>query len=114
MDKVDLLNRNVLMRIVKPYPEARNHIYSGRVQEYDGRFICIDGYVLHFARASADDPSGGLTTSARGKRWVALERVEYIRELPEGIDPFNPEGVQVSADGSVTYDALHRPDLIPD
>ncbi|MHC4669025.1 MAG: hypothetical protein ACYTFD_11525 [Planctomycetota bacterium] len=108
------MNRDVLIRIVKPYPVARNHIYTGRVIGYDGRFVMVDGCVLHFGRPSVDDPTGGLTTSSRAIRWVALQRIEYIRELPEGTDPFAPEKLRVATDGSFDYGALERPDLLLD
>ena len=63
MQKVPFLDRNVVLRIVKPYPQARNHVYTGRVVDYDGNFVVVDGCVLHFGRPSAEDPAGGLTTS---------------------------------------------------
>lgn len=107
-------NRNVIMRIVKPYQGARSHVYTGRIMWYDGNFIGFDGCVLHYGRPSSDDPTGGLTISRRAVRWVVLQRVEYIRELPEGMDPFDPEKIQVSTDGSIEYPAVDRPDLIPD
>jgi hypothetical protein len=114
MEKVSFLDRNIVLRVVKPYPEAKNHIYTGRAVDYDGRFVAIDGHVLNFGRPSADDPTGGLTISERAIRWVALQRVEYIRELPEGIDPFKPAEIDVSVDGNIRYHATDRPDLIPE
>jgi hypothetical protein len=107
-------DRNVVMRIVKPYPGARNHIYTGRIVGYDGNFVAFDGCVLNYGRASSDDPGGGLTVSQRALRWVALQRVEYIRELPDGMNPFDPASLEVSADGSIVYPAVDRPDLLPD
>ena len=114
MQKGPFLDRNVVLRIVKPYPEARNHVYTGHVLDYDGNFVVVDGCVLHFGRPSAEDPAGGLTKSTRAVRWVALQRVEYIRELPDGMDPFEVDKLKVSADGSIEYQALDRPDLLPD
>ena len=114
MQKVPFMDRNVVLRIVKPYPQARNHVYTGRVVDYDGNFVVIDGCVLHFGRPSAEDPAGGLTTSTRAVRWVALQRVEYICELPDEMDPFEVTKLTVSADGSIEYPALDRPDLLPD
>jgi len=108
------VDRAVVIRIVKPYAGARNHIYLGKVVEYDGRFVTLDGCVMHFGKPSVDDPTGGLTTSPRAVRWVALQRIEYIRELPEGTDPFSPDKIQVSSDGSLHYSVAGRPDLIPD
>jgi hypothetical protein len=108
----EFVHRNVILRIVKPYPDARNHVYMGRVVGYDGRFVAIDGSVLHFGRATVDDPTGGLTTSARAVRWVALQRIEYVLELPEGVDPFDPTKLNVTAQGSVSF--ADRPDLLPD
>ena len=113
-DETSFLGRNVALRIVKPYPEARNHIYTGRALAFDGKFVAIDGCVLHFGKASVDDPAGGLTTSSRAVRWVALQRIEYIHELPASANPFAPEEIKVGADGSLDYDALDRPDLLPD
>lgn len=111
---MDFSNRNVVMRIVKPYPAARSHVYTGQVIDYDGKFVAFDGCVLHFGRPSTDDPTGGLTISRRAVRWVALQRVEYIRELPEGMDPYDPAKLEVSSDGSILYPASERPDLLPD
>ena len=110
---MEFVNRNVVLRIVKPYPEARNHVYTGVLTAYDGKFVEIDGCVLHFGRASVDDPTGGLTKSPRAVRWVSLQRVEYIRELPKGMDPFDPEHLKVAEDGSLDYSAGERPDLLP-
>jgi hypothetical protein len=107
-------HRKVLVRIVKPYPGARNHVYTGQIVGYDGNFITIDGCVIHFGEATVDDPAGGLTTSVRAMRWVAVERVEYIRELPEGMDPFDPESLRVTENGSLDYNLLERPDLLPE
>lgn len=107
-------DRNVVLRIVKPYPEARSHIYTGQVIDYDGNFVAFDGCVMHFGRPSTDDPSGGLTISHRAVRWVALQRVEYIRELPDEMDPFAPDKMDLNADGSLAYPGSARPDLIPD
>lgn len=108
------LNRNVLMRCVKPYPTARNHVYTGKLLGYDGHFVTIDGIVLHFGHPSVDDPTGGLTRSPRAVRWVALQRIEYIRELPKDIDVFEPAHVKVGSQGSLEIDALSRPDLLPE
>ncbi len=47
-------------------------------------------------------------------RWVAVERVEYIRELPEGMDPFDPESLRVTENGSLDYNLLERPYLLPE
>lgn len=106
--------RNVVIRIVKLYPQARNHVYTGQIVGYDGNFVTIDGCVLHFGKATVDDPTGGLTTSGRAMRWVAVDRVEYIRELPDGMDPFSPENLRVTGDGSLDYNVLERPDLLPE
>ena len=106
-------HRNGLVRITKPYPNARNHVYTGQIVGYDGNFVTIDGCVLHFGEPTVDDPTGGLTTSARAMRWIAVNRVEYIRELPEGVDPFAPEKLRVTGDGGIDYAALERPDLLP-
>jgi len=114
MDNVELVGHHVVIRIVKPYPHARNHIYTGRVLAYDGKLITIDGCVLHYGKASVDDPTGGLTTSSRAIRWVALQRVEYIRELPEGADPYDPGGINVTTDGSLEIHVADRPDLLPE
>jgi len=108
------LNRNVLMRCVKPYPTARNHVYTGKLLGYDGHFVTIDGIVLHFGHPSVDDPTGGLTRSPRAVRWVALQRIEYIRELPKDVDVFEPANVKVGSQGSLELDALARPDLLPE
>jgi hypothetical protein len=107
-------HRKVLVRIVKPYPGARNHVYTGQIVGYDGHFITIDGCVIHFGEATVDDPTGGVTTSGRAMRWIAVERIEYIRELPEGMDPFAPEKLRVQDDGSLDYTVLDRPDLLPE
>ena len=96
-------DRDVALRIVKPYPGARSHIYTGRIVDYDGNFIAFDGCVLNFGRPSTDDPTGGLTVSHRAVRWVALQRVEYIRELPPGMDPFAPDTLALNPDGSLVY-----------
>jgi hypothetical protein len=114
MKKTDLVGRNVLLRIVKSYPSARNHVYSGRILDYDGCFVGVDSCVLHFGRPSAEDPTGGLTRSGRALRWVTLQRVEYILEYPADVDPFAPEKLKVTSDGAIEYSALARPDLIPD
>ncbi len=106
-------HRNVVMRINKPYKGAHNHVYTGQIVGYDGHFVTIDGCVLHFGDASVDDPTGGLTTSVRAMRWVAVQRIEYIRELPEGVDPFAPESLRVTEDGGLDYNVLERPDLLP-
>jgi hypothetical protein len=113
-DKGSFLNRNVLLRCVKPYPQARNHVYTGRVLSYDGHFVTIDGIVLHFGHPSVDDPTGGLTRSPRSVRWVALQRIEYIRELPKGVNPFEPEDIKVGSSGALEINALTRPDLLPE
>ena len=99
-------HRKVLVRIVKPYPGARNHVYTGQIVGYDGNFITIDGCVIHFGEASVDDPAGGLTTSARAMRWIAVERVEYIRELGFAYSDLERMGVGLPVtDLSVTYRA---------
>lgn len=108
------LNCNVLMRCVKPYPTARNHVYTGKLLGYDGHFVTIDGIVLHFGHPTVDDPTGGLTGSPRAVRWVALQRIEYIRELPENVDPFAPENIKVGSQGSLEINASARPDLLPE
>jgi len=113
-NKRDFVGCNVIVRIVKPYPGARNHVYTGKVVDYDGRFVALDGGVLHFGKPTVDDPTGGLTTSPRAVRWLALQRIEYIRELPEGMDPFKPDKFNVSADGSIAFKAIDRPDLLPE
>jgi len=113
MDTIEFVGRQILLRIVKPYHEARNHVYAGTVLGYDGHFLCVDCTVMTFGRATADDPAGGLTTSGRATRWVALQRIEFIRELPEGMDPFDPEKFKVH-DGRIDLSAFDRPDLLPD
>ena len=109
-----LKERNLVLRIGKPYPEARSHIYTGHVVDYDGDMLAFDGCVMHFGRATADDPSGGLTVSKRAVRWIPLQRIEYIRELPEGMDPFKVDSLEVNLDGSLVYPDMDRPDLLPD
>lgn len=109
-----LKNRNMILRIVKPYPEARNHVYTGHVVDWDEGFLAIDGCVLSFGRPSTEDPSGGLTVSQREVRWVPRERIQYVRELPEAIDPFNAEQFQITPEGKVTHSESPRPDLLPE
>jgi hypothetical protein len=111
---MDFTNKNVVLRIVKPYPDARAHVYAGQIVSYDGNFLAFDGIVMHHGKPSGDDPTGGLTLSSRTVRWVPLERVEYIRELPEGTNPFEPEAFEVTGDGGLNFPATDRPDLIPD
>ena len=113
-EKPSFLYKNVLLRCVKPYPTARNHVYTGKLLGYDGHFVTIDGIVLHFGHPTVDDPTGGLTRSGRSVRWVALQRIEYIRELPKGVDPFSPENIKVGSQGSLELTALTRPDLLPE
>ena len=109
-----LKDRNLVLRIVKPYPEARSHVYTGNVVDYDGNMLVFDGCVLHFGRATADDPSGGLTVSKRAVRWIPTQRIEYIRELPDGLDPFGVDSLEINSDGSLVYPDMDRPDLLPD
>ena len=109
-----LNHRKIILRIVKPYPQARNHVYTGNVVDWDEGFLAIDGCVLSFGRPTTEDPSGGLTISQREVRWVPRERIQYLRELPEEIDPFNVEHFQVTAEGKVTHAATARPDLLPE
>jgi len=113
-DTGSFLNRNVLLRCVKPYPSARNHVYTGRIIAYDGHFVALDGIVMHFGHPTVDDPTGGLTRSPRAVRWVALQRIEYLRELPEGVDPYEPEHIQVGSQGALEITAASRPDLLPE
>jgi hypothetical protein len=110
---MDFTNKNVVLRIVKPYPEARAHVYAGQIVAYDGNFLAFDGIVMHHGKPSGDDPTGGLTLSSRTVRWVPLQRIEYIRELPEDMDPFSGK-FEVTGDGGLNYPATDRPDLIPD
>ena len=114
MQKVPFIDRDVVLRIVKPYPEARNHVYTGRVIAYDEGFVAIDGSVLHFGRPTTEDPTGGFKKSPRAIRWVPKERIQYIRQLPEGIDPFDPEQFEITAVGGVSTSAADRPDLLPE
>ena len=111
---MELEQKNIILRIVKPYPEARNHVYTGRVVAYDEGFVAIDGSVLHFGRATTEDPTGGFTKSDRAIRWVPKERIQYIRQLPEGIDPFDPEQFEITAAGGISTRAADRPDLLPE
>ncbi len=114
MDKKSFVGRNVVVRIVKPYPTARNHIYTGEVVDYDGHFVAIDGCVLHFGRPTSEDPTGGLTSSHRALRWLALQRIEYIRELPAEIDPFSPDTLKIASDGSILFPIVDSSGFIPD
>jgi hypothetical protein len=113
-EKPSFVGKSVLMRCVKPYPSARNHVYTGKIIAYDGHFVTIDGIVLHFGHPSVDDPTGGLARSPRAIRWVALQRIEYIRELPQGVDPYAPAHIKVGSQGTVEIDPLSRPDLLPE
>ncbi len=110
---MDFVESNVILRIVKPYVQARNHIYTGKVLAKDDRFVLVDGCVFHFGRPSAEDPTGGLTISKRARRWVPIERIQYLRELPAGVDPFQPHLFRITADGNITSSDV-RPDLLPE
>jgi hypothetical protein len=114
MKKVIFLDRNVVIRIVKPYPEAKNHLYLGCAVDFGSGVVALDCTVLNFGRPTSDDPTGGLTISTRATRWIPLQRIEYIRELPEDLDPFQPDRIDVAADGNISYHATERPDLIPE
>jgi len=110
---MDFVGRNVILRITKPYQQARNHIYTGKVLARDDRFVLMDGCVFHFGRPSAEDPAGGLTVSRRAQRWVPIDRIQYLRELPPAVDPFRPELFRITADGNIESGA-GRPDLLPE
>lgn len=111
---MELKNKNVILRIVKPYPEARNHVYTGCIVGWDGNLLMIDGCVLNFGRASSEDPTGGLTISQRAVRWVPRERIQYFRELPEDVDPFDAGNFEVTLEGNVSHTGTARPDLLPE
>jgi hypothetical protein len=111
---VELIGRSILLRVVKHYPQARNHIYVGTVVARDDQFVTVDGSVFHFGRPTSDDPTGGLTVSKRALRWVPIARIQYIRELPAGVDPHSPRTFRLTADGNLSVTASERPDLIPD
>jgi len=111
---MELSAQNIILRIDKPYPQARNHIYTGKVVSYDDRFLAVDGVVFHFGRPSAEDPTGGLTTSGRAVRWIPIERIQYVVEMPKGIDPFSTTSFRLTAEGDVRWSATERPDLIPE
>jgi len=46
-------------------------------------------------------------------RWIPLQRVEYVRQLPEGMDPYDLDHLRVSEGGNISYSILNRPDLMP-
>jgi hypothetical protein len=110
----ELQKKNVILRVVKPYTEARNHIYTGTVVHCDEGWIGVDGVVFNFGRPTTEDPSGGLTVSPRAIRWLPYGRVQYLRELEEGADPFNPDAFELTEDGRLRFAASDRPDLLPD
>ena len=110
----ELQKKNIILRVVKPYSEARNHIYTGTVLQCDDGWIGIDGVVFNFGRPTTEDPSGGLTISPRAVRWLPYDRVQYLRELEEGADPFNPDAFELTEDGRLRFTATDRPDLLPD
>ena len=109
-----LNQRKIILRIVKPYPEARNHVYTGIAVDWEEGFLAIDGRVLSFGRPSTEDPTGGLTVSQREVRWVPRERIQYMRELPDEIDPFDVAHFSVTPEGKVTHSTTPRPDLLPE
>lgn len=110
-----LKHRNVILRIVKPYQGAKNHVYTGRIVDWEEGFLAIDGCVLNFGRPSTEDPTGGLTVSPREVRWVPRERIQYLRELPDDVDPYDATGFQLTAEGNVReVGADMRPDLLPE
>jgi hypothetical protein len=112
---MELLGKNVILRIDKPYPQARNHIYTGKVVAYDGRLLSVDGMVFHFGRPSAEDPTGGLTTSGRAVRWIPIDRIQYVVEMPKGMDPYSTAAnFRLTAEGDLQWLASERPDLIPE
>jgi len=110
---MNLTDRNILLRIAKPYPEAHNHIYTGRITDYDRTFLEVDGCVLNFTRPTTEDPTGGLTISPRAIRWIPVERVQYIRQLTPGTDPFDPEAMRITEEGNIVPTSLNRPDELP-
>ena len=98
---MDFLERNVILRVVKAYAGEHTHVYAGRVVGFDNAFVCIDGRVFHFARPNAEDPTGGMTSSPRAIRWVPVQRIEYMRDLPERLDIFSPDAFRLTPDGTL-------------
>ncbi|MGQ0615070.1 MAG: hypothetical protein ACT4PV_15155 [Planctomycetaceae bacterium] len=108
----DLVGKNMIVRIDKPYPQARNHVYTGKVLDCGPQFLAIDGCVFHFGRPSAEDPAGGLASSRRAVRWIPIPRIQFMREMPQGADPYSTKNFRLTASGELS--ALDRPDLMPD
>jgi len=98
---MDFTGRNVVLRVVKAYPTEHTHVYAGRIVAFDGAFVCMDGRVFHFARPNAEDPTGGLTSSPRAIRWVPVQRIEYMRDLPPKLDVFHPSAFRLTPDGGL-------------
>jgi hypothetical protein len=43
-----------------------------------------------------------------------VEKIQYMVELPRGVDPFTPGNFKLTAEGEIRHSVTERPDLIPE
>ncbi|MFH0962889.1 MAG: hypothetical protein V2A58_02635 [Planctomycetota bacterium] len=72
------------VRVVKPYPEAHNHLFIGEMVTRDGVAIELLCRTFHFARSVASVKE--ITVGPLGRRIVPWTRVEVINVLPADFD----------------------------
>jgi len=70
------------VRTVKPYHEARNHLFVGRVLERDAACVRLLCLTFHYGRLVTR--ISDIATGPLGTRILPWARIEVINELPAG------------------------------
>jgi hypothetical protein len=72
------------VRVVKPYPEAHNHLLIGHVVERDATCLKMRCRSFHFGRVVGAPRD--VTVGPLARRIIPWARVEIINELPASFD----------------------------
>ena len=72
------------IRVVKPYPEAHNHLIIGEVLQETATWVRIKGRTYHFGRSV--DQLRHVRVGRHEVRIVPWTRIEIVNELPASFD----------------------------
>jgi len=78
-------NRRVWkVRVVKPYPEAHNHLVVGEVLEETATWLRMKGRTYHFGRVAQRVQD--IKVGPHEVRIIPWARIEIVNELPASFD----------------------------
>jgi len=103
-DKVSTLEKTEIWKVrqVKPYENATNHIFLGRVISKNATYVAMDCVTFHFGKVVDTAMNNKVITGMRRIRRIPWHQIEVVHDLVKNFDYVNAE-ITTDKEGTVVF-----------